>query len=71
MSIETRVELSKSCEVVLTEYDGGFGSTLTLDYIEHSSDYWHAEDETSVDIDKEMAIAIIAILQKAYELGNK
>jgi hypothetical protein len=71
MSIDTRLELSKSCEVVLTEYDGGFGSTLTLDYVEHSSDWGHPDEETSVDIDKEMAIAIIAILQKAYELGNK
>jgi hypothetical protein len=69
--LETILELSGSCVIELTEYDGGFEPTLTLDYTEHSSDHWHSDNETSIDIDKEMAISIIAILQKAYKLGNK
>tara|TARA_R110000823_G_scaffold92053_1_gene202105 strand:- start:102 stop:320 length:219 start_codon:yes stop_codon:yes gene_type:complete len=68
MSIDTRVELSSSCEIVLTEYESIFEPTLTLDYTEHSSDPWHSDNETSIDIDKDMAIEIILVLQKAYKL---
>jgi uncharacterized protein YuzE len=70
MSIETTVELSQSCEVVLIEYEHG-GNYVTLDYTEHSSDPYHTDNETSIDIDKDMAIAIISILQKAYKLEGK
>ena len=71
MSIETKVVLSGSCVIELTEYESVFKPDLTLDYTEHSSDHWHSDSYTSIDIDKEMAISIIAILQKAYKLGNK
>jgi hypothetical protein len=69
MTIETIVELSGSCRFELTEYEGGdFEPTLTLDYTEHSSDGWYSDNETSIDIDKDTAIAIISVLQKAYKL---
>ena len=68
MSIDTRVKLSESCEIVLTEYESIFKPDLTLDYTEHSSDPYFSDRETSIDIDKDTAIAIISILQKAYKL---
>jgi hypothetical protein len=70
MSITTTVELSGSCAISLVEYDGGLGSGISLVYTEHPSNHWNSEEETDIDIDKEMAIAIIAILQKAYKLGE-
>jgi hypothetical protein len=71
MSIETKVVLSSSCVIELTEYESVFKPDITLDYTEYSSDPYHSDNYTSIDIDKEMAISIIAILQKAYKLGNK
>ena len=71
MSTETKVVLSGSCVIELTEYESVFKPDLTLDYTEHSSDPYYSDNYTSIDIDKEMAISIIAILQKAYKLGNK
>ena len=70
MSIETTVKLSKSCEFVLGQYASS-GAYVSLDYTEHSSDAYHSDNETSIDIDKDMAIAIISMLQKAYNLEGK
>jgi hypothetical protein len=71
MSTETKVALSGSCRIELTEYESVFEPDITLDYTEYSSDPYYSDSYTSIDIDREMAISIIAILQKAYKLGNK
>ena len=67
-STTTVVELSDSCMFELIEWDSTFGPTLTLDYTEHACDGYFSDNETSIDIDKEMAIKIIEILQKAHKL---
>lgn len=59
------VKLSNYCEINLSEYaNGARTKEVTLDYVEHSSDYWHSDTETSVDIDKTKAMEIIALLQE-------
>jgi len=62
LSVEEKIlEISKTCRFELTKYTG-FGSSLTLDYVEHSPAHGYSDSETSIDIDKEKAEEIIAFL---------
>tara|TARA_R110000851_G_C12676112_1_gene523244 strand:+ start:53 stop:262 length:210 start_codon:yes stop_codon:yes gene_type:complete len=68
MSVKTTVEISESCRFEMEEHD--INASLTLDYTEHSSDHWHSDSDTSHDIDKDTAIKIIDLLQKAIGSGK-
>ena len=65
---ETKVILSKSCELVRTVYGGDFKDDISLDYVEHSSDPYYSDNETSIDISKEAAIDMIKLLTEAFAL---
>jgi hypothetical protein len=65
MNIET-LKLSGSCEFTLTTYEGIEHKDVCLEYTEHSSDHWHSDTETSIDLDAEKAADIIAFLHKAF-----
>jgi hypothetical protein len=65
--IINRLELSKTCDLVSTEYCDNFKDT-SLNYIERSNYCMYSADETSIDIDKEMAIKIIDFLQCSFDL---
>lgn len=63
---ETKVELSSSCEFILTEYEESDTSHVSLDYQERSPDGYYSDSETSIDISKPEAEMIIELLLKAY-----
>ena len=43
-------------------------SGVSLNYVEHSKDYWYSSEDKSFDFSKEDAIKIIAFLKEAYDL---
>ena len=65
MKVDT-LKLSGSCEFTLTTYEGTEHRDLCLEYTEHSTDHWHSDSETSIDLDVEKAADIIAFLKKAF-----
>ena len=67
---ETQVEIGSTCHITKTEYGENVEPSITLDYIEHSSDHYHSDNETSLDIDKEKAIEIIKFLQDAFTIED-
>lgn len=62
--VET-LKLSHSCKLEITH--SNFGTECELIYTEHSPDHWYGDSETTIDIDKETASAIIAFLSKFVE----
>lgn len=65
---ETKLEIGGSCHLTRTEYGENVKPDITLDYVEYSSDHWHKDSETSLDIDKEKAIEIIKFLQDSFTI---
>lgn len=65
MKTET-INLSGSCKFTLTTYENIDHKDVYLEYTEHSTDHWHSDTETSIDLDAENAKDIIAFLQKAF-----
>lgn len=60
---ETKLDITHTCHLELCEWES-FPTKLTLEYVEHATDHWSSDTETSVDITVEQAKEIIAILQK-------
>jgi hypothetical protein len=65
--IETELKISENCKFICTKYKY-IGTDVTLDYVEHAADHWHADDDTSIDISKEKAVEIISFLQKSFNM---
>jgi len=65
---ETKLELGSGCNLVITEYGPDVSPDLTLDYIEYSTDHWHSDSETSIDIGIQKAVDIIEFLKKVYDI---
>jgi hypothetical protein len=61
---EIKVELDRNVTITHTTWDGTFKDMLELEYIERSPDPWYGNNDVSIDIDKEQAIALIALLQR-------
>lgn len=59
------LELYHSCRLEVTHWN--WGTECELNYTEHSPDHWYGDSETTIDIDKETASAIIAFLSKFVE----
>lgn len=65
----TSLELSGSCKFECIEFEGGsFPPMVSLDYVEHSTDHYHSDSDTSIDITKEDAEKIIAFLRAAHSI---
>lgn len=62
---ETKVHLSDTCELVLTQ-DELYVDDLCLEYVERSTYSYHSNSETSLDIEEGKAKEIIDLLHKAY-----
>jgi hypothetical protein len=62
------LKLTPSCKLTYTNYENIFVKDVCLEYVEHSSDHWHSDSETSIDIDRKMAIDIIKFLMMAHEI---
>jgi hypothetical protein len=65
---EEKLELSRSCHLVKTSYGEGVDDDISLDYTEYSSDHYHSDTETSVDLDKAKALEVIAFLKDAFSI---
>ncbi len=61
------LELSSSCKLEATSYDGG-STYVSIEYVEHSTDHWHSDSNTSLDVSKEQAIEIIEFLKRNFNL---
>ena len=57
------LEICGSCKFEVEIYEDT-NSYLTLEYTEYSSDHWHSDSVTEIDIDKEKGAEIVAFLTK-------
>ena len=64
MTETSTVKISHTCEFVANKYS--WGTDVSLDYVEHSTDHWNSDRETSHDIDVAMASKIIAFFEDAF-----
>ena len=63
------VKISPHCELVAYIFDSpDMPTSVNLEYPERSSDYWHSDTETSVEISKEQAVEIVRLLKMAFNL---
>jgi len=60
------LEFTGTCKLVSTK--SLWGDDLELEYIEHSQDQWHSNENTCITIDKEKAIEIINFLKNHFEI---
>ena len=61
------VKLSNSCNFVFDMWNSK-EYPVCLEYTEHSSDHWHSDTETLIDIDKEKAVELVEFLKKHYNI---
>jgi hypothetical protein len=61
--VDDTLKLTKSCWL---EHTHGYG--IELCYVEHSSDHWHSNMDTEIDIDRERAMEIIQWLAEKIGL---
>lgn len=66
-----RLELTSSCSFQAVSWaDGAYPTDVTLEYTEHSSDHYHSDHETSIDLNKEDAIRIVKFLTRHFGLDK-
>ena len=65
MIIDEKVNIGYKCDLS-ANYISGMKPDLAIEYIEHSTDHWHRDSETSIPIDKGKAIEIICFLQRHF-----
>ena len=68
MTETKKLELTPTCHLEATYYEGIRHMDVTLEYVEHSQDHWHSDSTTSIAIDAEMARKIIAFLAAEHGL---
>ena len=62
-----KLELGASCHLELVRYENGPGlPEVSIEYVEHACDHYSSDVHTSITIDSEMAIKIIAFLTSAH-----
>jgi hypothetical protein len=59
------IELSPTCKIVHYTWENIPGS-VELEYVEHATDHWHHDRDTSVAISEKDAENIIAFLRNAF-----
>ncbi len=59
---ETKIALSYSCEIVFNTYVNGV-QDANLEYVEHASDHYSSDSNTSICIEKDKAIEIVNALK--------
>ena len=64
----TVLEIGKISVVESTFDTAPHWNTLSLEWVEKSSDHWHSDDNVSVDIEREDAIKLIEVLQNHFKL---
>lgn len=66
MQTEHIVEITPTCKFSMTRYENIGITDVCIEYVEHSTDHWNSDSETSIDIDKEMAKKIIAFFVESF-----
>ena len=63
------LSLSSSCALEAAAWEFvEYPTEVVLRYTEHSSDHWHSDNQTSIDLTKEDAIKIIEFLTRHFKL---
>lgn len=62
---DKKVNLSSSCTLEFYQWSADH-KDVCLEYTEHSSDYWHSDSHTSIDIDINLAQEIVKLLLTAF-----
>jgi hypothetical protein len=70
MIISEIIKLSNDC-IINAYYTDDYPADITIEYTEYSQDCDIEDTETSIKINKEKAIEIIAFLQKHFKLERK
>ena len=71
MEQNTVFELDK-LEIVETIFEGSPEyNSLCLEWVEQSSDYWHSDNEVSIDISRRDAIKLIKVLNNHFGLKTE
>ena len=64
-----KLELGASCHLELVRYEKGpWLPEVSIEYIEHACDHSSSDVHTSINIDSEKALKIIAFLTSAHGL---
>lgn len=53
------------------EWDTHYAPILTIEYTEHSSDHWHSDSETSVELTVDQAKEMVKMLKKFIDTHKK
>ncbi len=61
------VDLTHTCQFIHEQWTENYG-TVSLEYTEHSTDHWHSDSVTSIDIDREMAQKIVTFLRSKFSI---
>lgn len=64
--IETTLQLTHSCKLEHVAYGDNAYTSTCLEYVEHSSDHWHSDTVTTIELTEEQAGEIIRFLKKAF-----
>lgn len=70
MTNEEKIEISPTCSFVKTSYGEGVDDDISLEYVEHSTDHYYSDRDTSIDIDKQKAVEIIKFLSECFNLDH-
>ena len=66
MTNEKILELSNDCKLVHCSWGENIPDLVALEYVEHSTDHWLNDRDTSVAINEKDAENIIAFLRNAF-----
>lgn len=69
MKTET-LEITPNCKFEATIYDSPYPPSISLEYVEHSTDYFYPDKNTSIELNKDEAQAIIDFLAKHFNIHH-
>jgi len=63
--IEKKVEIGGTLFFEAVVYEHG-ARTACFEFIEHATDYWQSDSETSIDVSRETAEELVAALREHF-----
>jgi hypothetical protein len=66
-----QLKIGDDVKLVFDYWPYGDVHEVTLEYVEHATDYWSQDQDTSVYLDKDKAIEIVNFLKEVYELQEE
>ena len=58
--------ISPDCYFEVVEYDN-YQNDVTLEYVEHSSDHWYSDNNTSITLHKDTIDNLLDFLSQAFD----